>query len=125
MISTLPLFFSPCFSNPIKTVIFNNKAQIFDIPMAQIKTIGSNGQISLGKEFAGQNVLIDNSEYGVWTIKIGKFIPHNEQWLLEKDNVTKLDEALDWASNNQPTHTDLTDLENTLSSKFNPNNDNA
>jgi len=93
--------------------------------MAQIKTIGSNGQISLGKEFAGQNVLIDNLEYGVWTIKIGKFIPHNEQWLLEKDNATKLNEALDWASNHQPTHTDLTDLENSLSSKFNPNNDNG
>ncbi len=42
--------------------------------MAQIKTIGSNGQISLGKEFAGENVLIDSPEYGVWTIKIGKFI---------------------------------------------------
>lgn len=89
--------------------------------MAQIKTIGSNGQISLGKEFAGQSVLIDNSEYGVWTIKIGKFIPHNEQWLLEKDNATKLDEALDWASNNKPSHTDLIELENSLSSKFQVN----
>ncbi|AFZ55415.1 hypothetical protein VKI21_02410 [Cyanobacterium aponinum UTEX 3222] len=92
--------------------------------MAQIKKIGSNGQISLGKEFAGQNVLIDNPEYGIWTIKIGTFIPHNEQWLLEKDNATKLDEALDWASNNQPTSTDLTELENSISSHFNSNNDN-
>lgn len=92
--------------------------------MAQIKTISSNGQISLGKEFAGENVLIDNPEYGVWTIKIGKFIPHNEQWLLEKDNATKLDEALDWASKNKPNHTDLTELENSLSSHFNINNNN-
>lgn len=88
--------------------------------MAQIKTIASNGQISLEKEFAGQNVLIDNSENGVWTIKIGKFIPHNEQWLLEKDNSKKLDEALDWASKSKPNHTDLAELKNSLSlSRFN------
>ncbi len=87
--------------------------------MTQIKTIGSNGEISLGKEFAGENVLIDNPEYGVWTIKIGKFIPHNEQWLLDKENATKLDEALNWVSNNKPAHTDLTELENSLLSRFN------
>lgn len=38
--------------------------------MAQIKIIGSNGQIPLDKEFAGENVLIENTEYGVWVIKI-------------------------------------------------------
>ncbi|MBF2056542.1 MAG: hypothetical protein IGQ45_04785 [Cyanobacterium sp. T60_A2020_053] len=85
--------------------------------MAQIKTIGSNRQIFFGKESAGENVLIDNPEYGVWTIKIGKFILHNEQWLLDKDNAFKLDEALDWANNNKPTQTDLTELENSLLSR--------
>lgn len=79
--------------------------------MAQIKTIGSNGQISLGKEFAGENVLIENPEYGVWIIKTGKFIPHNEQWLHQKNNAIKLDEALNWAVNNKPVETDLTELE--------------
>ncbi len=82
--------------------------------MAQIKTIGKNGQISLGKEFAGETVLIDNIEPGVWMVKIGKFIPNNEQWLYQKDNSTKLDEALTWAANNQPLATDLTELESKL-----------
>lgn len=89
--------------------------------MAQIKTIGNNGQISLGKEFAGQNVLIDSPEYGVWTIKIGKFIPDNEQWLWAENNAVKIDQALDWASNHPPTETDVTELENSLSSSSNPN----
>ncbi|MGI0480127.1 hypothetical protein ACN4EE_04975 [Geminocystis sp. CENA526] len=48
-----------------------------------------------------------------------KTIESNEQWLWEKDNATKLDEALDWASKNKPTYTDLTQLENSLSSHFN------
>ena len=82
--------------------------------MAQIKTIGKNGQISLGKEFAGETVLIDNIEPGVWMVKIGKFIPNNEQWLYQKDNSTRLDEALTWAANNQPLATDLTELESKL-----------
>ena len=34
----------------------------------KVKTIGENGQISLGKEFAGTQVVVDYSE-GVWTIK--------------------------------------------------------
>ena len=93
--------------------------------MAQIKTIGRNGQISLGKEFAGQNVLIENPEYGVWTIKTGKFIPDNEQWLLEDENAEKITQALDWASNHPPAETNLTELENSLSSHFNLNNNNS
>jgi hypothetical protein len=85
--------------------------------MAQIKTIGSNGQISLGKEFAGESVLVDNPEYGVWIVKIGKFIPHNEQWLHQENNSVKLDSALDWVANHELSATDLTDLENKLSAK--------
>ena len=90
--------------------------------MAQIKTIGRNGQISLGKEFAGESVLIENPEYGVWTIKIGKFIPHNEQWLLEETNSKKVDEALDWVANNPAEETDLTQLESYFSSIDDGNN---
>ncbi len=79
--------------------------------MAQIKTIGSNEQISLGKEFAGESVLIENPEYGVWVVKIGKFIPNNEQWLYQENNAIKLEESLNWAVNNPPKETDLTELE--------------
>ena len=82
--------------------------------MAQIKTIGSNGQISLGKEFAGESVLIENPEYGVWIVKIGKFIPNNEQWLHQENNSAKLEEALNWAANNKPEETDLIELESKL-----------
>ena len=82
--------------------------------MAQIKTIGSNGQISLGKEFAGESVLIENPEPGVWIVKIGKFIPNNEQWLYQENNSSKLDEALNWAANNKSEETDLTELERKL-----------
>ncbi len=49
--------------------------------MGIIKTVGSSGQISLGKKFAGQTVMLDEIEAGVWIVKIGRFIPDNEKWL--------------------------------------------
>ncbi len=65
--------------------------------MSVIKTIGSNGQISLGKEHAGKSVLVDEVEPGVWVVKIGQFVPDSERWLHAPEAKAKLDEAIAWA----------------------------
>jgi hypothetical protein len=70
--------------------------------MSVIKTIGANGQISLGKEYAGKSVLVDEIEPGVWVVKIGQFIPDSERWLHEPDAKAKLDEAIAWAERTPP-----------------------
>jgi hypothetical protein len=31
-----------------------------------VKVVGANGQISLGKQFAGRQVLVEEKETGVW-----------------------------------------------------------
>jgi hypothetical protein len=59
-----------------------------------IKRIGSSGQISLGKEFAGRTVLIDSSEPGVWVIKTAQTIPDSELWLHQPTQTARLDRAL-------------------------------
>ena len=82
--------------------------------MPAIKTVGSSGQISLGKEYAGQHVLIDQIEPGVWVIKIGEFIPENEKWLHHLDIEEDLDKAIAWAEKNPPKPSDLDDLERSL-----------
>ncbi len=69
---------------------------------AQVKIIGTNGQVSLGKEFAGKMVLIDQLDDGTWIIKAGKFIPASEKWLHHGDGMAKLEKALDWAAKNKP-----------------------
>jgi len=46
-----------------------------------VKVIGANGQISLGKQFAGRQVLIEEQETGVWLIRTATVIPDNERWL--------------------------------------------
>jgi hypothetical protein len=70
--------------------------------MSVIKTIGANGQISLGKEYAGKSVLVDEIEPGVWVVKIGQFIPDSERWLHEPAAKAKLDEAIAWAERTPP-----------------------
>ncbi|MEI7823562.1 MAG: hypothetical protein WCK55_21855 [Verrucomicrobiota bacterium] len=70
--------------------------------MSIIKTIGSNGQISLGKEHAGKSVLVDEVEPGVWVVKIGQFVPDSERWLHGIEAKAKLDEAIAWAEKTRP-----------------------
>jgi hypothetical protein len=82
-----------------------------EIFMPTIKTVGRSGQISLGKEFAGQHVLIDEIEPGVWVLKVGRFIPENEAWLHQEPAISELDEAVAWAETNPPTDADLNILE--------------
>jgi len=69
---------------------------------SQVKVIGSNGQISLGKEFAGKTVIVNKTGKGLWTIQEGQFIPDSEKWLYQAGNLDKLEQALDWAEKNKP-----------------------
>ncbi len=66
---------------------------------AEIKQVGMNGQISLGKEYAGKQVQVQKLEEGVITIKVGTFIPDNERWLYRDNNLEKLMKAVEEAEN--------------------------
>jgi len=79
--------------------------------MGVIKTVGSSGQISLGKKFAGQHVLVDEIESGVWIVKVGRFVPQNELWLHSDTVKADLDEAITWSEKNAPRPSDLNDIE--------------
>jgi len=84
------------------------------IDLALIKQIGSSGQISLGKEYAGRNVLIEKMDEGVWIIKTGRFIPDNEKWMHQPHVANDIDKAIAWAEQNPPKETDLNHLEEEL-----------
>ena len=82
--------------------------------MGIIKTVGSSGQISLGKKFAGQTVLVDEIQAGVWMVKVGRFIPDNEKWLHGIDVQAELNEAIVWAETNPPKDTNFEKLESRI-----------
>ena len=75
---------------------------------AAVKIIGSNGQISLGKQYAGRQVLVEEREPGVWLIRTATVIPDNERWLHEPDVSDRLAQALAWAQTN-PARSDNVD----------------
>ena len=52
-------------------------------PHYSVKVVGANGQISLGKQFAGRQVLVEEREPGVWMVRTATVIPDNERWLHE------------------------------------------
>ena len=79
--------------------------------MKAIKSIGRSGQISLGKEYAGRTVMVEQMEKGVWMIKLGEFIPDSERWLHQPDVKTDLDEAIAWAEKHPPGDSDIDELE--------------
>jgi hypothetical protein len=75
-----------------------------------IKTIGSNGQISLGKQFAGRQVLVEEQEPGVWLIRTATVVPDNERWLQQPEALADLENALAWAQANAPTDSNVDKL---------------
>lgn len=67
-----------------------------------IKVIGANGQISLGKQYAGRQVLVEEQESGVWLVRTATVIPDNERWLYQPKVAADLQSALSWTQANPP-----------------------
>jgi hypothetical protein len=72
-----------------------------------VKVVGSNGQISLGKQFAGRQVLIEEQEIGVWLIRTATVIPDNERWLHESHAAADLSHAMTWSKQNPATDSEI------------------
>jgi|TARA_R110000851_G_scaffold307952_5_gene466693 hypothetical protein len=65
-----------------------------------VKVVGANGTISLGKQYAGRQVLLEEREPGVWLVRTATVIPDNERWLHQPQAAESLREALAWAQSN-------------------------
>lgn len=72
-----------------------------------VKVIGANGQISLGKQYAGRQVLVEEQEPGVWLVRTATIIPDNEIWLHQPKAAADFQNALSWAQANTPTDNNL------------------
>ncbi len=62
-----------------------------------VKVVGANGQISLGKQYAGRQVLVEEYEPGVWLVRTATVVPDNERWLHEPQAAADLQAAMDWS----------------------------
>jgi len=80
-------------------------------PQVSVKVIGANGQISLGKQFAGRQVLVEEQASGFWLIRTATVVPDNERWLHAPAVAADLHNAMVWATQNPPSDAAL---DNTL-----------
>lgn len=76
----------------------------------QTKVVGSSGQISLGKQYAGQQVMIEEIEPGEWRIQTAITIPTSQAWVHHKAVQAQVAQGLKWAKSTPPKATDLTKL---------------
>lgn len=74
-----------------------------------VKVVGTNGQISLGKQFAGRQVLVEEREPGVWIIRTATVIPDNERWLHEPQAAADLKAAMAWSAAHTASDADTED----------------
>ena len=75
--------------------------------MIETKTIGSSGQISLGKHNAGKTVTIEEMNPGVWIVKTALVIPESELIFHTEPYKSRLSEAIAWAEQNVAQVSDL------------------
>jgi hypothetical protein len=71
-------------------------------PSASVRVVGANGQISLGKQFTGRQVLAEEQAERVWLVSTATVVPDNERWLHVTAAAADLVNALDWAARNVP-----------------------
>jgi hypothetical protein len=83
---------------------------VLSVTKTSVKVIGANGQISLGKEYAGRQVLVEEREPGVWFVRTAIVIPENERWLHEPQAAAELQTALAWAAKTKPHESDVVAL---------------
>jgi hypothetical protein len=81
-----------------------------------VKVVGKNGQISLGKEFAGQQMLVEEIEPGEWRIRAAVVMPRSQAWVNTEAMQTRLAKEIDRVQATAPKETNLAKLKKKLNS---------
>ena len=80
--------------------------------MLNVKQVNKQGQISIGKKYAGKKVRIDEYPDGSVVLEPVEIISEFEMELLKNKAFNGRLKAFDrWEANNKPSETDLSDLE--------------
>jgi hypothetical protein len=74
---------------------------------SELKTVGSSGQISLGKKFAGKTLRLDRFEDGRIVLTAVAMVPENQLWTLAEPDRSRIERGLAWAAKTAPAETDL------------------
>ena len=80
----------------------------------KLVTVPPNGQISIGKSWAGREVMVEVVDDNQIVITSGTFIPAHQQTFYTKEAQATLDQFNRWSAENSPKKTDLSKLKKDL-----------
>ena len=60
----------------------------------KIRQVTTNGQVCIGQKYSGKQVQVSELDNGSILISPGNFIPDNERWLYQGDNIERLNKAI-------------------------------
>lgn len=86
------------------------KSEVHEIGTSMLKMVGSSGQLSLGKKYAGKYFQVEHVEGGAVLLRPMKVVPDAEAWALEPKMRAQLRRADEWAKRTPPAATDLAKL---------------
>ncbi|MEI6415485.1 MAG: hypothetical protein WCP34_14665 [Pseudomonadota bacterium] len=72
-----------------------------------LKMVGTSGQLSLGKKYAGKYFEVTEQTDGVIVMMPMSVIPESETWLHTAKMRERLEKATQWMKDNPPSETDL------------------
>ena len=78
-----------------------------DNVLHDIKRVGSSGQFTLGKEYAGKLMRVEKLEEGGFKLTPVVDVPESEAWIFEEPNFSRIKRALAWMDANPARETDL------------------
>jgi hypothetical protein len=83
----------------------------------KVLTVPPNGQISIGKQWAGREVMVEVVNDSQILITSGTFIPANQATFYTKDAQVQVDQFNKWSEKTPAKKTDLTQLRKRLGRK--------
>jgi hypothetical protein len=72
-----------------------------------LKTVGTSGQLSLGKQYAGRHFEMEVQADGSILLRPMRVIPEADAWLYSPEMRQRLAEAEAWMTTHPPQETDL------------------
>ena len=82
-----------------------------------LKQVGTSGQLSLGKKFAGRYFQVEAQEDGALMLRPMQVVPESQSWLHKPEMTARLQAADAWMATNPPRATDLAKFEADITKK--------
>jgi hypothetical protein len=81
-----------------------------NVQEVEIKVVGTSGQISLGKRFAGKTLRLERHEDGTVVLTPVALVPESQIWTLAEPDRSRILRGLAWAAEARPQEIDLSTL---------------